>query len=109
VANQSAWKGKLKIGAVSKIASASPGVLDGGCVLDAGAFSAQYVDQKTLIRVVDGGESLFGFLALLIEDLKPLGTTPPWDLGLYSSTSRKLLRIEPPKEAAAEVKKAKLD
>lgn len=106
VAGTSSWKGKVRMESLAKVAGAAPGILDGGCILDAGAFSVQSTDQKTAIRSVDGKQALFGFLALLVEDLKPLGTTPPWDLGLYSSTSRALRREPPP--AGHGAKKAKL-
>ncbi len=108
VSSTSAWKSKLKAGSLSKIAAAAPNILDGGCILDAGAFSIQYSDSKTPIRSVDGNQSLFGFLALVVEDLKPLGTTPPWDLALYSATSRSLMRESPAKDLPSGTKKAKL-
>lgn len=92
VAGTSSWKDRVRVETLAKLSGESPNILDGGCILDGAAFSVQYSDEKTAIKSVDGGQALFGFLALLVEDLKPLGTTPPWDLALYSSTSRALRR-----------------
>lgn len=108
VAGTSSWKGKVRAASLAKVAGAAPGILDGGCILDGGAFSVQYSDGKTTVRSVDGNQALFGFLALLVEDLKPLGTTPPWDLALYSSISRALRRDPINAGELHGVKKAKL-
>lgn len=108
VASTSAWKNKVRAETLLKVTGAAPGVLDGGCILDAGAFSVEYSDGKAGLRSVDGKQALFGFLALVVEDLKPLGTTPPWDLAMYSLTSRALRREPPAMAAPSGAAKAKL-
>ena len=60
--------------------------IDGGCVVNRGAFSAQREKNKFLFRhTLSKEQTLFGFLGLLFEDIKSLATVPPWDLGRYSS------------------------
>lgn len=60
--------------------------IDGGCIVNRGAFSAQLKNKKILLRhTVSKEQALFAFLGLLFEDIKSLATVPPWDLGRYSS------------------------
>lgn len=91
-ASSSAWLTKTLSRGIATVAKATPEVIDGGCILDRGGFSIEYVGGSPTVRVAPASESLFGFMSLLVEDLKAVGTTPPWDLGTYSKLTRSLRR-----------------
>lgn len=85
------WKGHGIWGNLEKILTVTSDQIDGGCVLDKGAFSAFYSPKRAIIQhTTSANDALIGFLGLMTEEIKKLGTTPPWDLAEYSSVLLKL-------------------
>lgn len=64
----------------------SQAFIDGGCILDRGAFAVgkHSKTEITTIEATPARLSLLGFLGLVFEDLKGLATVPPWDFATYS-------------------------
>ena len=89
VANTSVWIKRGSWPGLERCLGRYPEHIDGGCILDSGAFSLG-AGSKEMQLIIDKKHPLFGFFGLLFEDMKTLGTTPPWDLGQYSIEIQRL-------------------